>query len=71
MANSAYKVIEVIGSSTTSWEDATKNAVEVASESIKHPRVAEVREMDVTVDENGHITSYRCKVSLSFKYQRT
>lgn len=70
MPNTAYKVIEVIGSSDTSWEDAVKNAVKTASESIKHPRVAEVREMDVTIDEDGRITAYRCRVTLSFKYDR-
>ncbi len=71
MPNSAYKIIDLIGSSDQSWEQAVKNAVETASESIKHPRVAEVKEMDCTIDENGHVTAYRCKVSLSFKYDRS
>lgn len=69
MPDQAYKVIEIIGVSEKSWEDATQNAVRVASESIRHPRVAEITEMDVTVDEQGHINAYRVKVHLSFKYE--
>ncbi|WP_290648543.1 dodecin family protein [Aquisalimonas sp.] len=68
MPNSAYKVIDIIGSSDKSWEDATRNAISTASESIKHPRVAEVKEHDVTIDESGKITAFRVKISLSFKY---
>ena len=65
---SVYRVTEIIGTSTTSWEDATKNAVETASKSIRDLRVAEVSKLDVTV-ENGKVTSYRARVSLSFKYE--
>lgn len=68
MPNSVYRVIDIIGSSETSWEEAVRNTVEVATESVKHPRVAEVKEMDATIDENGKITAFRVKVSFSFKY---
>lgn len=70
MPNSVYKVIEVIGSSEQSWDDAMRNAIAAATGSVKHPRVAEVKEQDVTIDENGKITAYRVKVDLSFKYER-
>lgn len=70
MTDTAYKVIEIIGISDTSWEEATRNAINIATESVKHPRVAEVKEMDVTIDENGKITAFRVKITLSFKYQR-
>ncbi len=70
MPNSAYKVIEIIGSSDKSWEDATRNAISIAAESVKHPRVAEVKEMDVTISETGEITAFRVKVTLSFKYEQ-
>lgn len=70
MPNSAYKVIDIIGSSDTSWEKALQNAVDTAAESIKHPRVAEIKEQDATIDEQGRITAYRVRVSLSFKYDR-
>ncbi|HSH90910.1 MAG TPA: dodecin family protein [Ramlibacter sp.] len=66
-AASVYRVTEIIGTSNTSWEDAAKNAVETASKSIRDLRVAEVGKLDMTV-ENGKVTSYRARVSLSFKY---
>ena len=63
-AASVYRVTEIIGTSNTSWEDAAKNAVETASKSIRDLRVAEVGKLDMTV-ENGKVTSYRARVSLS------
>ena len=66
---SAYKVIQVVGTSTKSWEDATQAAVAAASKSLRDLRVAKVVEMDVTMDKKGKITSYRSKVDLSFKYE--
>lgn len=66
---SAYKIISVVGTSTKSWEDATQAAVSAAAKSLRDLRVAKVAEMDVTVDKKGKITSYRCKVELSFKYE--
>ena len=68
MSNSAYKVIEIIGTSSTSWEDAAKTAVERASKTLKELRVAEVVEQDMKI-EDGKITDYRTKLRLSFKYK--
>jgi dodecin len=62
-----YRVTEVIGTSTTSWEDATKNAVETAAKSLRDLRIAEVSKLDVKI-ENGKVIAYRARVSLSFKY---
>lgn len=66
---SAYKVIQVVGTSTKSWEDATQSAVSAAAKSLRDLRIARVTEMDVTVDKKGKISQYRCKVDLSFKYE--
>ena len=68
MSGSVYKIIELVGSSPTSWEDAAKNAVETASKTLKDLRIAEVTELDMKI-ENGKVTAYRAKVNLSFKYQ--
>jgi flavin-binding protein dodecin len=64
--NSVYKVIEIIGSSDKSWEDAAKSGIETASKSVKELRVAEVKEMDINID-NGKMI-YRVKMRLSFKF---
>lgn len=66
---SAYKVIQVVGTSSKSWEDATQAAVSAAAKSLRDLRIARVTEMDVTVDKKGKISQYRCKVDLSFKYE--
>jgi len=68
MSESVYKVIELVGSSSTSWEDAAKNAVETAGKTLKDLRIAEITQMDMKI-ENGKVTAYRAKVNLSFKYQ--
>ena len=68
MSDSVYKVIELVGTSKKSWEDAAKNAVERAGKSLKNLRVAEVKDLDLKVDE-GKVTAYRAKVSLSFKFK--
>ncbi|MGD2030388.1 MAG: dodecin family protein [Desulfobacterales bacterium] len=68
MSGSVYKIVELVGSSSTSWEDAAKNAVETAAETLKDLRIAEVTQMDMKI-ENGKVTAYRAKVNLSFKYQ--
>jgi flavin-binding protein dodecin len=65
---SVYKVIELIGTSPNSWEDAAKNAVETAGKSLKDLRIAEVQEFDMKV-EDGKVAAYRVKVKVSFKYQ--
>jgi dodecin len=69
MTESIYKVIELVGTSTTSWEDAARNAVETASKSLKDLRVAEVTKLDMKIDK-GKVAAYRARVSLSFKYQK-
>ncbi len=68
MSDSIYKVIELVGTSANSWEEAAKNAVETAGKSLKELRVAEVRELDMKL-ENGQVVAYRVKVKLSFKYE--
>jgi dodecin len=66
-ANTVYKVVEVIGTSTVSWEDAAKNAVETASRTLRDLRIAEVVKTDLKV-VNGKVLAYRTRVLLSFKY---
>jgi len=66
--NSVYKVIEVIGTSKESWENAVASAVERAGKSLRDLRVAEVSKLDVTV-KDGKVETYRAKVQLSFKYE--
>ena len=68
MADSVYRVTEVIGVSSESWEAAARNAVEVAGTSIRDLRVAEVVREDVTI-ENGSISGYRVRLAISFKYE--
>ena len=65
---SVYKVIEVIGTSEKSWEDAAKNAVERASKTLEELRIAEVTSQDLKI-ENGKVVAYRTKLSLSFKFK--
>jgi len=67
MADSIYKVIQLVGSSSTSWEDAAKNAVEKAGQTLRDLRVAEIEKLDMKV-EDGKVTAYRARVNLSFKY---
>ena len=67
MADSVYRVTELIGTSSQSWEAAAKVAVETASKTLRDLRVAEVVEQDMTI-ENGKVTSYRVKLNVSFKY---
>ena len=68
MSDSVYKVIELVGTSANSWEEAASNAVETAGKSLKELRVAEVRELDMKL-ENGQVVAYRVKVKLSVKYE--
>jgi flavin-binding protein dodecin len=67
MSGSVYKIIELVGTSENSWEEAAKNAVERASESLKDLRVAEVSTLDMRIEDNK-VVAYRAKVSVSFKY---
>ena len=68
MADSVYKVIELVGSSSESWEKAAAAAVERAAQSLRELRIAEVVELDMQLDE-GKIIAYRAKVKVSFKYE--
>jgi len=67
MADSTYKIIELVGTSTKSWEDAAKTAVETASKSLKDLRIAEITELDMKL-EKGKVAAYRARVKVSFKY---
>ncbi len=69
MAGSTYKIIELVGTSDTSWEEAAKTAVETAGESLKDLRVAEITKLDLTI-ENGKVSTYRARINVSFKYQK-
>jgi flavin-binding protein dodecin len=68
MADSVYRVTEVIGTSSESWEAAARNAVETAAATVRDLRVAEVLREDLTI-ENGQVTGYRVRLGISFKYE--
>jgi flavin-binding protein dodecin len=68
MPKSIYKVVELIGTSPKSWEEAAANAVAVASKTLRDLRIAEVVEMDMQI-EDGKVVNYRTKINLSFKYE--
>ncbi|MBN1276718.1 MAG: dodecin domain-containing protein [Deltaproteobacteria bacterium] len=69
MDNSVYKIIELVGTSEVSWEEAAKNAVEAASTNLVELRIAEIKKLDMKI-EGGKVTAYRARVSISFKYER-
>ena len=69
MAGSTYKIIELVGTSDKSWEEAAKIAVETAGETLKDLRIAEITKLDLTI-ENGKVKRYRARVNVSFKYQK-
>lgn len=69
MSESVYKIIELVGTSEKSWEDAAKNAVEEAGKTLKNLRVAEIQKLDMKV-EDGKVAAFRARVMLSFKYER-
>lgn len=69
MGNSVYKVIEIVGTSESSWEDAAASAVATASKTLRDLRVAEVMEQDLTINDDGTVDQYRTRLSVSFKYQ--
>jgi flavin-binding protein dodecin len=68
MANSTYKIIELVGTSEKSWEDAARAAIETAGKTLEELRIAEVTRLDVTV-ENGKVRTYRTRLNVSFKVQ--
>jgi dodecin len=69
MSGSTYKIIELVGTSDKTWEEAAKIAVETAGKSLKDLRVAEITKLDMTI-EDGKVRSYRARVNVSFKYQQ-
>ena len=68
MSTSTYKIIELVGTSDVSWEEAARNAVEGAGKALRDLRIAEITKLDMRV-ENGKVTAYRARVNLSFKYE--
>ena len=68
MAESVYRVTQVIGTSTDSWEAAARNAVETAARTVRDLRVGEIDMLDLTIEE-GKVTAYRARVNISFKYE--
>ena len=71
MPDSVYKVIELIGTSSESWEKAAASAVERAAKTLRDLRVAEVVELDMQLDANGKVEAYRAKLNVSFKFEGT
>ena len=69
MSGSTYKIIELVGTSDKSWEEAAKTAVETAASSLKDLRIAEITKLDMSI-EDGKIKNYRARVSVSFKYTK-
>ena len=68
-ADAVYKIVEVVGSSPKSWEDAARSAVEAAAKTLRDLRVAEITKLDMKIDKAGKVVAYRARVSMSFKYE--
>ena len=68
MSDSVYKIIQLVGTSTVSWEDAAKNAIERANKTLRDLRIAEIKKLDMKV-ENGKVVAFRARVLLSFTYE--
>ncbi|MFO7970270.1 MAG: dodecin family protein [Desulfobacterales bacterium] len=68
MSSSTYKIIEVVGTSEVSWEEAAKSAVDTVNKTVRDLRVAEINKLDMKI-EDGKVTAYRARVNVSFKYQ--
>ncbi|HUW60926.1 MAG TPA: dodecin family protein [Candidatus Bathyarchaeia archaeon] len=68
MSESVYKVVEIIGTSPNSWEEAAKNAVEKAGKTLREMRIAEVAQLDMKVD-NNQVVAYRARIKVSFRYE--
>jgi flavin-binding protein dodecin len=69
VGNSVYKVIEIVGTSSQSWEDAAAHAIATASRTLRDLRVAEVVKQDVTIGDDGGVEAYRVRLQVSFKYE--
>ncbi|MFC1516476.1 dodecin family protein [Thermodesulfobacteriota bacterium] len=68
MGNKTYKIVELVGTSPNSWEEAAKHAVETANKTLRDLRIADITQMDMKI-ENGKVVAYRARVKLSFKYE--
>jgi dodecin len=68
MSSSTYKIIEVVGTSEVSWEEAAKSAVDTVNKTVRDLRVAEINKLDMKI-EDGKVTAYRARVNVSFKYE--
>ena len=68
MKESTYKIIELVGSSSSSWEDAAQNAVETAAKTLRGLRIGEINKLDLKI-ENGKVIAYRARINLSFRYE--
>jgi flavin-binding protein dodecin len=68
-ADAVYKIVEVVGSSPKSWEDAARAAVEAAAKTLRDLRVAEITKLDMKIDKSGKVVAYRARVSMSFQYE--
>ncbi|MEN3354084.1 MAG: hypothetical protein V7640_2242 [Betaproteobacteria bacterium] len=66
---SVYRITELVGTSTTSWEEAAKNAIETAAGTLRDIRIGEITKLDVVVDD-GKVSAYRARVNVSFKYEK-
>jgi len=69
MADSVYKIIELVGTSKESWEKAAKNAVDRAGKTLRELRIAEVAQLDMQIGKNGKVEAYRAKIKVSFKFE--
>ena len=69
MADSVYKIIELVGTSKDSWEKAAKNAVDRAGKTLRELRIAEVAQLDMQIGKNGKVEAYRAKIKVSFKFE--
>ena len=67
MSESVYKIIQLVGTSDISWEEAARNAIETANKSLKDLRIAEIKKLDMKI-EDGKVMAYRARINLSFKY---
>ena len=68
MAESVYKIVELVGTSSSSWEDAAKNAVDTAAKTLRGLRIGEISQLDLKIDD-GKVVAYRARVNLSFRYE--
>ncbi|HUR87541.1 MAG TPA: dodecin family protein [Ramlibacter sp.] len=68
--DSVYRITELVGTSTTSWEEAAANAVKTAAKTLRDIRIAEITKLDMVVEDNGKVAAFRARVNLSFKYEK-